>query len=136
MAPRPGRLEALAILVLLFVAWLCACALLRRRGARFQKGTPPMTDLPIATRPTGAAAAPPSLEGAQVVTSVVEAVQTHPDVPPDRAASVIASILAGLAQAQPAIFAASRSGARTQAQVSLGLGLAEVIVGAFLQSKG
>lgn len=46
---------------------------------------------------------------------------------------MITDILAGLAQAQPAIFAVSRAGVRTQAQVSLGLGLAEIIVGAFLR---
>jgi hypothetical protein len=36
-------------------------------------------------------------------------------------------------QAQPAIFAVSRAGERTQVQVSLGLGLAEIIVNAFLR---
>jgi hypothetical protein len=35
-------------------------------------------------------------------------------------------------QAAPAIFAVTRAGARTQAGVSLGLGLAEIIVEAFL----
>jgi len=46
-----------------------------------------------------------------VVASVVETVQAHPDVPPGRAAGVITDILAGLYQAQPAIFAPSATGA-------------------------
>lgn len=58
---------------------------------------------------------------------------SRPEIAPSHAASVITDILAGLAQAQPAIFAVSRAGVRTQAQVSLGLGLAEIIVGAFLR---
>jgi hypothetical protein len=57
------------------------------------------------------------------------------DVHPSHAASVAASVLAGLVEAQPAIFAVTRSSARTQAGVSLGLGLAEIILGAFLQRK-
>jgi hypothetical protein len=92
-----------------------------------------MSDLPIVTSAEPEAHAP--VEGAQVVASVVDTVEAHPDIPPSRAASVIASILVGLAQAQPAIFTASRASPRTQAQVSLGLGLAEIIVGAFLQRK-
>ena len=66
------------------------------------------------------------------LTSVVQTVQAHPDVAPSKAASVITSILAGLYQAQPAIFAVSRASSRTQAEVSLGLGLVEIVVGAFL----
>jgi hypothetical protein len=54
-------------------------------------------------------------------------------VHPSRAAGVITDILASLAQAQPAIFAVARAGSRTQAQVSLGLGLAEIIVSALLR---
>jgi len=76
------------------------------------------------------------VDATQVVHAVVDTVQAHPDIPPPRAASVIASVLAGLADAQPAIFAVSRAGPRTQAQVSLGLGLAEVIVSAFLRRRG
>lgn len=75
----------------------------------------------------------PAVDPTEIVSSVVQTVQTHPDVHPSRAAGVITDILAGLAQAQPAIFAVSRAGARTQAQVSLGLGLAEIILGAFLR---
>jgi hypothetical protein len=78
-------------------------------------------------------AAPPTVDPSRVVTSVVQTVQAHPDVPPSRAAGVITSILAGLYQAEPAIFALTRAGARTQGEVSLGLGLAEAIVGAFLR---
>jgi hypothetical protein len=86
-----------------------------------------MTDLPPAFAPA------PSVDPANVVTSVVESVAGHPDVPQDKAAAVIASILANLYQAEPAVFALSRAGARTQAEVSLGLRLAQVILGAFLR---
>lgn len=79
------------------------------------------------------AAASPGVDAAQVVTSVAQAVQAHPDVPASRAASVVTDILAGLYQAQPAIFAVSRASPRTQAQAALGLGLAEIIVGALLR---
>jgi len=44
----------------------------------------------------------------------------------------LASVAVGMYQAQPAIFAVTRAGTRTQAQVSLGLSLAEIILGAFL----
>jgi hypothetical protein len=74
-----------------------------------------------------------AVDATKLVSSVVQTVQAHPDVHPSRAAGVITDILAGLYQAQPAIFAVSRAGTRTQAQVSLGLGLAELIVGAFLR---
>lgn len=75
----------------------------------------------------------PRVDAAQVVTSVAQAVQAHPDVPASRAASVVTDILAGLYQAQPAIFAVTRASPRTQAQAALGLGLAEIIVGALLR---
>lgn len=93
-----------------------------------------MTDFP-SVAPTGASAGgtAPAIDGVQVVASVVDSVEAHPDVHPSKAASVITSILAGLAEAQPAIFAVSRASPRTQAQVSLGLGLAEILVGALLQ---
>jgi len=80
-----------------------------------------------------AASPAPAVDPNKLVTSVVDTVQSHPDVAPSRAASVITDILAGLYQAQPAIFAVSRTSERTQTQVSLGLGLAEIIVGAFLR---
>ena len=80
-----------------------------------------------------AAAEAPGVDAAQVVTSVAQAVQAHLDVPTSRAASVITDILAGLYQAQPAIFAVTRASPRTQAQAALGLGLAEIIVGALLR---
>lgn len=85
----------------------------------------PVTSVPVTSAP--------AVDPAKLVTSVVETVQSHPDVAPSRAAGVITDILAGLYQAQPAIFAVSRASERTQAQVSLGLGLAEIIVGAFLR---
>jgi len=75
----------------------------------------------------------PAIDPVQVVSSIAQAVQSHPDVHPSHAAAVITDVLAALAQAQPAIFAVSRAGSRTQAQVSLGLGLAEIVVGAFLR---
>jgi len=75
----------------------------------------------------------PAIYPAQIVSSVAQAVQGHPHVHPSHAAAVITDVLAALAQAQPAIFAVSRAGSRTQAQVSLGLGLAEIVVGAFLR---
>lgn len=81
----------------------------------------------------GADPAPPAVDAAQVVTSVARTVQAHPDVPASRAAGVITDILAGLYQAQPAIFAVTRASPRTQAQATLGLGLAEIVVGALLR---
>lgn len=94
-----------------------------------------MTDVTAITAiPTAPAdGATPAVDPNKLVTSVVETVQSHPDVAPSRAASVITDVLAGLYQAQPAIFAVSRASSRTQAEVSLGLGLAEIIVGAFLR---
>lgn len=92
-----------------------------------------MSDLAIA------AVAPPQATTAAnptgVVTAVVESVQAHPEVHPSKAASVAAAVLAGLVQAEPSIFGITRAGGRTQARVSLGLGLAEVILSAFLQPK-
>ena len=93
-----------------------------------------MSDLPntpLDTAPVASAPAP-AVDPHQVVAAVVQTVQAHPAVPRGKAAGVIASVLAALYQAQPAIFALSRASSRTQAEVSLGLGLAEVIVGAFL----
>jgi len=84
-------------------------------------------DAPIATAPAA--------DPAAVVASVVQSVQAHPDVHPSKAASVITSILAGLYQSAPAIFAVSRAGSKTQAEVGLGLGLAELIVGAFIHPR-
>lgn len=78
-------------------------------------------------------AAIPTIDPDKVVGAVVDTVQAHPDVHPSRAAGVITEILAGLYQAQPAIFAVSRSSPRTQAEAALGLGLAQIIVGAFLR---
>ena len=94
-----------------------------------------MSDLPNipADAPIATASAAPAIDPSQVVTSVVQAVQAHPDVHPSKAAGVITSILAGLYEAQPALFAVSRASSRTQAEVSLGLGLAEIVVGAFLR---
>ena len=91
-----------------------------------------MTDVASPVAPVSAPVQP-AVDPNKLVTSVVDTVQGHPDVAPSRAASVITDILAGLYQAQPAIFAVSRAGERTQAQISLGLGLAEIIVGAFLR---
>ncbi len=93
----------------------------------------PAADAPIAT---AAANAAPAISPASVVNSVVQTVTTHPAIHPSKAAGVIASILGGLLQAEPAIFAVSRASAQTQAEVSLGLGLAEVILGAFLHPAG
>ena len=88
----------------------------------------PAAAVAIATAP----AAAPALDPNKVVDSIVQTVQAHPDVPQNKAAGVIASILGGLYQAEPAIFAVTRASSQTQAEVSLGLGLAEVILGAFL----
>jgi hypothetical protein len=103
----------------------------RRLPKTFNKETF-MTDVASTVAPA-AAPVQPAVDPRKLVTSVVDTVQGHPDVAPSRAASVITDILAGLYQAQPAIFAVSRASERTQAQVSLGLGLAEIIVGAFLR---
>jgi hypothetical protein len=94
-----------------------------------------MSDLPI---PPAAAASPPAdvpsaVDPANVVASVTQSVQSSADVHPSKAAGVIASVLAGLYQAEPAIFGVTRASARTQGEVSLGLGLAEIIVGALLR---
>jgi hypothetical protein len=94
------------------------------------------SDCPASEDPSGAAAsgsAPGAIDPANVVAAVAQSVQTHADVPASKAAGVIASILAGLYQAEPAIFGVTRASARTQAEVSLGLGLAEILVGAFLR---
>jgi hypothetical protein len=77
-----------------------------------------------------------AVDPAKVVTSVVQTVQAHPAIPAASAASVIANILSGLYQAEPAIFAVTRASSQTQAAVGLGLGLAEVILGAFLHRAG
>lgn len=92
---------------------------------------------PFAAPEMEAAAVAPAtdLDGSRVVESVVETVQAHPDVPPGRAAAVITDVLAGLYQAQPAIFAVSRASPRTQAEVALGLGLAQIVVGALLRRR-
>jgi hypothetical protein len=94
-----------------------------------------MSDLPSASAAAPAiptSDAMPAVDPHRIVASVVQSVQDHPDIHPSKAASVITSILAGLEQAAPAIFAVTRASARAQAGVSLGLGLAEIIVGAFL----
>lgn len=95
----------------------------------------PMTDLPDAPIVT-APAAEPTVDPSRVVNAVVQSVAAHPDIPPGKTAGVIAAILGGLYQAEPAIFAVSRASPRTQTEVSLGLGLAEIIVGAFLHPAG
>jgi len=92
-----------------------------------------MSDQSIAHAPEAVATAADAVDAPAVVASVVETVQAHPDVPPGRAAGVITDILAGLYQAQPAIFAVSRATTRTQAEVTLGLGLAQILVGALLR---
>lgn len=68
---------------------------------------------------------------ASVVNSVVSTVAAHPDVPAHRVASVATSILQGLLEAEPAIFALTRSSAGTQAAVNTGATLAEILLGAF-----
>jgi hypothetical protein len=95
-----------------------------------------MSDLPSAPDAAPVDTAPaeaPAVDPHRVVASVVQTVQSHPDVPANKAAGVIASILGGLYQAEPTIFAVTRAGDRTQAGVSLGLGLAEIILAAFLK---
>jgi hypothetical protein len=134
---------AVLTLAALVFAWAIARLLLRRRRSRprFCRKETTMSDLPNAAAeapgaaepaPVASADAQPALDGAKVVTSVVQTVRSHPDIHPSKAAGVITSILAGLYQAQPALFAVTRANSRTQAEVSLGLGLAEIIVGAFL----
>ena len=92
--------------------------------------SPPTSAAPVANPPANATA---EIDPANVVTSVAQSVQAQPDIPAAKAAGVIASVLAGLFQAEPAIFGVTRASAGTQAEVSLGLGLAEIIVGAFLR---
>ena len=94
-----------------------------------------MSDLPS---PPAANAIPPAdvpspIDPTNVVASVAQSLQSNGDVHPSKTAALIASVLAGLYQAEPAIFGVTRASARTQAEVSLGLGLAEIIVGAFLR---
>jgi crotonobetainyl-CoA:carnitine CoA-transferase CaiB-like acyl-CoA transferase len=98
----------------------------------------PVNTAPVSVTPDTAspAASAPAVDTNKVVSSVVQTVQGHPDVAPHKAASIIASILGGLYQAEPAIFALTAASAKTQAEVSLGLGLAEAIVGAFLHPAG
>jgi len=92
-----------------------------------------MSDQPIAHAPDAAPLAAEAVDAPAVVASVVDTVQSHPDIPPNRAAAVITDVLAGLYQAQPAIFAVSRASPRTEAEVALGLGLAQILVGALLR---
>lgn len=84
------------------------------------------------SEPMSQDASVPAVDPTKVVASVAQTVQAHPAVPSASAASVIANILAGLYEAEPAIFAVTRASGQTQAAVGLGLGLAEVIVEAFL----
>jgi hypothetical protein len=144
------RLAAVLVLLGFICLRLATRRLLRARPSSFSSPTrkePAMTDLPsapvdatAATAPAEAAPiatapadpAPAVVDPNRVVGAVVQTVTSHPAIPQHKAAGVIASILGGLMQAEPAIFAVSRAGAQTQAEVSLGLGLAEVILGAFL----
>ena len=95
-----------------------------------------MSDLTTESASMAAQEASPSIDSGKIVTSVAQTVQSHPDVHPSKAAGIIAAVLGGLYQAEPAIFAISRVSPRTQAEVSLGVGLAEVILGAFLHPAG
>lgn len=90
-----------------------------------------VADKPIATALAEPPAAP--VNSSAIVNSVVQTVTAHPDVAPSAAPSIIANILAGLYAAEPAIFAVSRASMRTQTEAGLGLGLAQIILGAFLQ---
>jgi hypothetical protein len=65
--------------------------------------------------------------------AVTAPVQSAPQT--SHLASVALAVLGALNQAQPAIFAVTRAGPRTQTGVALGLGLAEIILGALLQPK-
>lgn len=78
----------------------------------------------------------PPVDSNAVVTSIVQTVQNHPDVPASAAPNVIASILSGLYQAEPAIFAVSRASAKTQTEFGLGFGLLQLVLGAFLHTGG
>lgn len=80
------------------------------------------------------AAAHHELEGTARTGEPVSGV-TSPSVHAPRAADVVTGILAGLYQAQPAIFAATRASPRTQAQVSLGLGLAGILASALASRR-
>lgn len=93
-------------------------------------------NLPISTQAATDNAAVAPVNPTNVVSSVVQTVQAHPDVHPSKVASIAGSILAGLYAAEPAIFQVSRASQRTQDQVSLFTGLAEVILGAFLHPAG
>jgi hypothetical protein len=116
-----------------FLGLMIFFRLLRKERLMSDLPSAPAVAAQTADTPVPAAAAAPTIDPAKVVTSVVQTVKANPGVDPANAAGVITSILAGLYQAEPAIFALSRAGARTQAEVSLGLGLAEIIVGAFLR---
>jgi hypothetical protein len=135
---RVHERAALLTLTTLGFVWLAIARVLlwrRLRSVPFNQETSVIettTTMPASADDQPLATAP-AIDPAQIVGSVVQTVQSHPAVAPSHAAGVITDILAGLYQAQPAIFAVSRAGARTQAQVSLGLGLAEIIVGAFLR---
>jgi hypothetical protein len=98
-----------------------------------------MSDLPntSADAPivTAAADNAPTPEAHKVVGAVVSTVQAHPAVPASKVASVAAAILQSLAAASPSLFAISRASSRTQAEVSLGLGLTEAILGAFIHPQ-
>jgi hypothetical protein len=73
--------------------------------------------------------------GAAPDMGVTEVAPVEPDESPRRSSGVVGGVLAGLAQAQPAIFEVTRAGARTQAQASLALGLVGLIVAALRKRK-
>lgn len=140
--------EALASI--LFVERLGSVAATVFLTLRALRRKSPMTDLPEAAAPHPVADAPiataapeapapvattPAVDGHTVVSSVVDTVTNHPDVPADKAAGVAVDILAALAQASPAIFAVTRANPRQQAGVGLGLGLAELILEVFLRHR-
>ncbi len=115
---------------------LASLSLLRDLHLNRRKGSA-VSDLPqVAAAAPAPVATAPAVNPTAVVNSVVQTVTAHPAIEPSKAPGVIASILAGLYQAEPAIFALTRSSSKTQAEVGLGLGLAEIIVAAFVHPAG
>lgn len=79
-----------------------------------------------------ASAAPSSVVAAHpLVANVVAQTYADPNIPPQHAAYVAASILGALAQYEPSILALSRASPQTAAAVGLGTGLLAAIIGAF-----
>jgi hypothetical protein len=81
---------------------------------------------------TDTTATPPTVAVHPVVQSVVNSVYADPNVAPENAAYVAASVLNGLAQYAPAVLTLTRASAASAGWVGLGIGALSVIIQAFM----